>query len=149
MSEPFEAVIEPVTVPAPEPLKKKGGPPGSKANQYRDEKGRIRVPKVPPKVLTNETHPLADVIEWVILHPPGDDFTHEQKFYRQIKDKNPAEFHKMRESFKKPAPVPAGESEPDPAAEAPFPELEEAWQEFQEYSKYRSEFLEWKAKNTA
>lgn len=133
------AVSEPVAEAVPEPVKKKGGPPGLKPNQYRDEKGVIRtVPKVPSKPpLSAETHPLEEVIEWVILHPPADDFTHEQKFYRQIKDDRPAEFHKMRESFKKPAPSAAG-SEPDSPAEAPFPELEEAWTAFQEWASKRS-----------
>jgi hypothetical protein len=76
-----------------------------KPNQYRDDKGVIRtVQKPPPKPpLSTEMHPLADVVEWVITHDAKDDFTHEQVFYRGIKDDRPAEFHKMRESFKKPA----------------------------------------------
>ena len=112
---------------------------GLKPFQYRDEKGVIRTlpkpsAKPPPPELSSETHPLAEVIEWVIAHPPEDDRTHEQKFYRSIKDESPAAFAKMRASFKESAPA---ESEPDATAECPFPELEEAWSQFQAWSRTR------------
>lgn len=92
-----------------------------------------------PTRLSTDTHPLAEVVNWVITHPALHDFTHEQKFYRKIKDERPAEFHKLRESLKSVVePAPRG-SDAVEDSEAPFPELEEAWAEYSEWLKARGQ----------
>jgi len=94
-----------------------------------------RKPKKPPKVLTSEKQPLAEVLEWVITHGPDDDTTHQQVFYRTIKDERPTEFARMLEQAQAAAPKVTESTQAVP--EAPFPELEEAWGEYQAFLEHK------------
>lgn len=70
--------------------------------QERDPvSGKMKAKGAKKSPLTSDTAPLREVLEWVLTHEERDDTTHQQRYYRQIKDNRPVEFHRMFEEAQK------------------------------------------------